>query len=67
MSLGAKGPTKASDLQPINEEGPDGKAVSDQIYLDPEDPKKKKYDELKKKALLLAQRKERKRASKNGE
>ena len=51
MSLGVKGPTKAADLQPIHEEGPDGKPVSDQIYMDPEDPKKKKYDELKQKAL----------------
>ena len=35
--------------------------MSEQIYVDPEDPKKKKYDELKKKALLLAQRKEKRR------
>ena len=29
--------------------------------MDPEDPKKKKYDDLKRKALLLAQRKEARR------
>ena len=67
MNLGVKGPTKAADLQPIHEEGPDGKPVSDQIYMDPDDPKKKRYDELKQKALLLAKRKERKRARANGE
>ena len=54
MALGTRGPRKGADLQPIVEEGVDGKAISDQIYVDPEDPKKKKYDELKKKALLLA-------------
>ena len=47
MNLGVKGPSKATDLQPINEEGPDGKPISDQIYMDPDDPKKKKYDQLK--------------------
>lgn len=67
MNLGVRGPAKREDLQPINEEGPDGKPVSDQIYLDPDDPKKKKYDELKKKALLLAKRKEKKRKGSNGE
>lgn len=60
MKLGAKGPLKGADLQPIVEEGPDGKAVGNAIYVDPEDPKKKKYDELKKKALLMAKRKDRK-------
>lgn len=67
MALGAKGPTKAADLQGIVEEGADGRLQSDSIYVDPEDPKKKKYDELKKKAHLLAQRKEKKRARANGE
>lgn len=63
MALGAKGPTKSkADLQPIVEEGADGKAVSEQIYVDPEDPKKKKYDELKKKALLMAKKRDRKAA-----
>lgn len=61
MALGTKGPTKAADLQPINEEGPDGKSITGSIYVDPEDPKKKKYDELKKKALLLAKRKDKRR------
>ena len=65
MALGTRGPRKAADLQGIVEEGADGKAVSDQIYIDPEDPKKKKYDELKKKALLLAKRKDKRRG--NGE
>ena len=41
MALSGKGASKVN-LQPINEEGPDGKAVSEQIYVDPEDPKKKK-------------------------
>jgi len=36
--------------------------VGNAIYVDPEDPKKKKYDELKKKALLMTKRKEQKRA-----
>ena len=35
--------------------------------MDPDDPKKKKYDELKQKALLLGKKKERKRARANGE
>ncbi len=61
MSLGAKGPTRAADLQPIVEEGANGKAVSDQIYVDPNDPKKKRYDELKKKALLMAKRKDKRK------
>lgn len=63
MALGAKGASKkqAANLQPIVEEGPDGKPVSEQLYIDPEDPKKKKYDELKKKALLMAKKKDRKR------
>lgn len=67
MALGVKGSTKAADLQGIIEEGADGRPDSEQIYIDPEDPKKKKYDELKKKAHLLAQRKEKKRARTNGE
>lgn len=50
-------------MQPIVEEGLDGKPVGTQLYLDPEDPKKKKYDELKKKALLMAKKKDRKRQS----
>ena len=54
MALGANGPKSRADLMPIVEEGPDGKPVSEQIYVDPDDPKKKKYDELKKKALLMA-------------
>lgn len=57
MKLGSKTTLKAADLQPINEEGLDGKAINNQIYVDPEDPKKKKYDELKKKALLVTKRK----------
>ena len=65
MALGTRGPRKGADLQPIVEEGVDGKAVSEQIYIDPDDPKKKKYDELKKKALLLAKRKDKRRG--NGE
>ena len=56
MALGTKGPLKASELQGIVEEGADGKTVSEQIYIDPEDPKKKKYDDLKKKALLMAKK-----------
>ena len=59
MQLGAKGPAVRADLQAIIEEGPNGKAVSDKIFADPEDPKKQKYDELKKKALLLAHRRNR--------
>ena len=57
MALGTKGPTKAADLQGIVEEGPDGRQIGNAIYIDPEDPKKKKYDELKKKALLVTKRK----------
>jgi len=56
MALGSKGPLKASELQGIIEEGTDGRAVSEKIYIDPEDPKKKKYDELKKKALLMTKK-----------
>ena len=61
MQLGSKVPLKAADLQPINEEGPDGTPLGGQIYMDPEDPKKKRYDELKKKALLLANKKTKRR------
>ena len=37
-----------------------GADASDQIYIDPEDPKKKKYDELKKKAMIVAAKRPRK-------
>ena len=46
------GPSKLSkaNLDPIIEEGG---LKSDQIYMDKDDPKKKKYDDLKRKALLV--------------
>ena len=34
-------------------------SVSDQIYLDPEDPKKKKLEALKQKAMIVAAKKPR--------
>lgn len=40
-----------TNLDPIIEENADGSANN--IYIDPDDPKKKKYDELKRKALLV--------------
>ena len=45
-----------------------GAEVSDQIYADPDDPKKKKYDELKRKAMIVAAKRPRKhKVDKNGE
>ena len=37
-----------------------GAEVTDQIYVDPEDPKKKKYDDLKRKAKIVAAKRPRK-------
>ena len=45
-----------------------GAEVTDQIYVDPEDPKKKKYDELKRKAKIVAAKRPRKmKVDQNGE
>ena len=52
----------------INEENKAEVAGSDQIYVDPEDPKKKKYDELKRKAMIVAAKRPRKvKVDKDGE
>ena len=45
-----------------------GADASDQIYIDPEDPKKKKYDELKRKAMIVAaKRPRRQKIDNNGD
>jgi hypothetical protein len=63
LSSKATGSSKLSSvLDPIVEENAEGKNSS-QIYVDPEDPKKKKYDELKRKALLVTQRKNKQSSS----
>ena len=48
--IGAAKPSRSKNLDPIIEEGGSSEK---KIYLDENDPKRKKYDELKKKALLV--------------
>ena len=60
MQLGSRG-VKKQGSSVI--EGPSSgtKTVNEQPFVEPDDPKRKKYDELKRKALLLGKKKDAKR------